>query len=89
MWKYEKEFREAHPETIGEKDGYFDLDNYKDFLEDKLEKLFAIPVVGGRSEQLKADVFKLANKLALEGYGFQVVKMHDIHNSLSLTITAT
>lgn len=48
MWKYEKEFREAHPETIGEKDGYFDLDNYKDWLEEQLEKLFTIPVVKKR-----------------------------------------
>lgn len=36
MWKYEKEFRAAHPETIGETDKEYDLDNYKDWLENKL-----------------------------------------------------
>ena len=35
-WKFEKEFREAHPETIGETDKHFDLDNYKDWLEQQL-----------------------------------------------------
>lgn len=37
-WKYEKEFRAAHPETVGETDSEFDLDNYKDFLESLIEK---------------------------------------------------
>jgi len=36
-WKFEKSFREAHPETIGETDSHFDLDNYKDWLEKQLE----------------------------------------------------
>lgn len=31
--KYEKEFREAMPETIGEKDGHFDAVNYYEWLE--------------------------------------------------------
>lgn len=35
-WKFEKEFREAHPETIGETDSHYDLDNYKDWLEQQL-----------------------------------------------------
>ncbi len=37
MYKYEKEFREENPQTIGETDQQFDLDNYKDWLEKKLE----------------------------------------------------
>lgn len=37
-WKYEKEFREKYPQTIGETDKEFDLDNYKDFLEELIEK---------------------------------------------------
>ena len=41
-WKFEKEFRADHPETIGETDKEFDLDNYKDWLEHKLANLFAI-----------------------------------------------
>lgn len=35
-WKFEKEFRIAKPETIGETDRHFDLDNYKDWLEEQL-----------------------------------------------------
>lgn len=34
--KFEKEFREAMPNTIGETDAHFDLDNYKDWLEEEL-----------------------------------------------------
>lgn len=36
MWKYEQEFRIDKPETVGEKDKHFDLDNYKDWLEEQL-----------------------------------------------------
>lgn len=32
-FKYEKEFRKAHPETIGEKESIFDLVNYAEWLE--------------------------------------------------------
>ena len=55
-WKYEKEYREKHPETIGETDREYDLDNYKDFLEEfialalsrieELEKERSEPTVG-------------------------------------------
>ena len=38
MYKFEQQFRKDNPETIGETDQYFDLDNYKDWLEEKLEK---------------------------------------------------
>lgn len=36
MWRYEQEFRINKPETISEKEKYFDLDNYKDWLEVQL-----------------------------------------------------
>ena len=36
-YKFEMEFRQDFPETKGETDSYFDLDNYKDWLENKLE----------------------------------------------------
>lgn len=39
MWKYEKQFRAEKPETINESDRHFDLDNYKDWLEEKLSNL--------------------------------------------------
>ena len=37
--KYEKEFRQAHPETIGDSeiDAHYDFKNYADFLEKELE----------------------------------------------------
>lgn len=37
-WKFENEFRLDKPETIGEEDKRFDLDNYKDWLEIKLSE---------------------------------------------------
>ena len=39
MYKYEKEFREENPHTIGETDKQFDLDNDKDWLEEKLDDI--------------------------------------------------
>lgn len=38
MWKFEQEFRKEEHQTIGEIDKVFDLDNYKDWLELKLEE---------------------------------------------------
>jgi hypothetical protein len=55
MWKYEQEFRIDKPETVGEKDKHFDLDNYKDWLEEQLtdcRKQLSIQRVVGQSEQL-------------------------------------
>ena len=37
MFTFEKQFRRDKPETIGETDSIFDLDNYKDWLEEKLQ----------------------------------------------------
>ena len=37
MFKFEKQFRRDKPETIGETDSIFDLDNYKDWLDEKLQ----------------------------------------------------
>ena len=36
MWRYEQEFRIDKPETEGETDKHFDLDNYKDWIEEQL-----------------------------------------------------
>ncbi|MCK9616144.1 MAG: hypothetical protein M0R48_11750 [Candidatus Omnitrophica bacterium] len=36
--KYDAEFRLQKPETIGETDHTFDLSNYVDFLENKIEQ---------------------------------------------------
>lgn len=37
MFTFEKQFRRDKPETMGETDSIFDLDNYKDWLEEKLQ----------------------------------------------------
>lgn len=54
-WKFEEEFRLDKPETIGETDRHFDLDNYKDWLEFQLaeaRKQLSLFAVSRRSEQL-------------------------------------
>lgn len=38
--RFEKEFRKAHPETVGETDREFDLSNYADWLESLVEEKF-------------------------------------------------
>lgn len=35
-YTFEEEFRLDHPETVGETDRQYDLDNYKDWLEAQL-----------------------------------------------------
>lgn len=42
MYKFEKQFREENPQTIGETDKHFDLDNYKDWLENKMSRVVEI-----------------------------------------------
>lgn len=37
MYKFEEQFRKDNPQTVGEKDKHFDLDNYKDWLEEKYQ----------------------------------------------------
>lgn len=68
-WKFEEEFRLDKPETIGETDRYFDLDNYKDWLEFQLaeaRKQLSLFAVSGRSEQLVAFL-----KWVGDGYDFE------------------
>lgn len=36
MKQFENQFRTEKPETIGETDSHFDLSNYNDFIEEKL-----------------------------------------------------
>lgn len=58
-YTFEEEFRLDHPETVGETDRHFDIDNYKDWLEAQLteaRKQLALYNVVGQSEQLKAFV---------------------------------
>ena len=54
-YTFEEEFRLDHPETVGETDRHFDLDNYKDWLEAQLieaRKQLVLYNVVGQSEQL-------------------------------------
>jgi hypothetical protein len=58
-YTFEEEFRLDHPETVGETDRDFDLDNYKDWLEAQLieaRKQLALYNVSERSEHLVCDV---------------------------------
>ena len=65
MWKFEKEFRLAHPETIGETDKQFDLDNYKDYLEQQLvNKNDNLPIVSFN----EVEVFELTHKAIRRKY---------------------
>ena len=53
-YTFEEEFRLDHPETVGETDRHYDLDNYKDWLEAQLieaRKQLALYYVIGQSEQ--------------------------------------
>ena len=54
-YTFEEEFRLDHPETVGETDIQFDLENYKDWLEAQLieaRKQAALYKVVGQSKQL-------------------------------------
>jgi hypothetical protein len=58
MWKYKEEYKLDKPETIGETDYTFDLDNYREWLEEQLtecRKQLSIANVVGQSEQLVCD----------------------------------
>ena len=46
------------------------------------EQLTLTDVVKSDSEQLHTEVFNLANKLAINGYGNEAVKMHGICNGM-------
>lgn len=54
---FEEEFRLDHPETVGETDSHFDLDNYKDWLEAQLiearKQLASCNVSGSVLEQIR------------------------------------
>jgi len=83
MWKYEQEFRIDKPETVGEKDKCFDLDNYKDWLEEQLtdcRKQLSIQRVVGRSEQFSlSQLWKMAQKYNCDDF----VKMAEEVNRLN------
>jgi len=73
-YTFEEEFRLDHPETVGETDSHFNLDNYKDWLEAQLieaRKQLALYNVVGQSEQLKAFADWLQSDTANLNYDFR------------------
>ena len=50
--------------------------------EQAINELCVLFSVVGQSEQLHTEVFNLANKLAINGYGNEAVKMHVICNGM-------
>ncbi len=52
------------------------------FRELQSKQLTLTDVVKSDSEQLHTEVFNLANKLAINGYGNEAVKMHGICNGM-------
>lgn len=61
-YTFEEEFRLDRPETVGETDRHFDLDNYKDWLEAQLieaRKQLALYNVVKQSKQLVCDDCKI------------------------------
>ena len=63
-WKFEEEFRLDKPETIGETDRHFDLDNYKDWLEYQLaeaRKQLSLFVVSNNEVSVETEKHKCIN----------------------------
>ena len=56
--------------------------SYNKGYKDAESKQCNIPVVVNQRELLHTEVFKLANKLAINGYGNEAVKMHQICNGM-------
>jgi len=52
------------------------------FVEKQEEAINVIQCCKSDSDQLHTEVFKLANKLAINGYGNEAVKMHQICNGM-------
>lgn len=71
-FKFNEEFRKDNPQTVGETDSYFDLDNYKDWLEEKLDN----------SNNFINDLIALRNHYkVLEGE--YVVSIHELDGLLA------
>ena len=71
---YWEEFRKEYPETIGEKDLFFYLGNYKDWLEKKLTeslspKIYEIDFEGSLLTQIKVSGSEIEIIRSVNGYG--------------------
>ncbi|WP_088656031.1 hypothetical protein [Geofilum rhodophaeum] len=75
MYQFEKQFRLENPQTIGEEDSVFDLENYKDWLEQKLiQSGVALTELSFQVKQYASgdigtmDYFRDELKLAIESF---------------------
>ena len=58
-------------------------EDYKDWLEEMVEKQLTLThSCESDSELLHTEVFNLANKLAINGFGNEAVKIHQICNGM-------
>lgn len=79
MWKYKEEYKLDRPETIGETDYTFDLDNYREWLEEQLtecRKQLSIANVVGQSEQLPQNFCTLNQQTCGKGSGCKYPHCH-------------
>lgn len=63
--KYKKEFKDEHPETVGETDSHFDLSNYCDWLESKYDEIKSDSDRKCHLDTKIEEVYKIAIKLGL------------------------
>jgi len=70
--KYDTEFRKDHPETIGETDSQFDLDNYCDWLEKKYDRIKAVVLANVRyvTEPAEDEIEQACCKLVLKSFAW-------------------
>jgi len=61
---------------------FFRQEDITDIAKELLEAINYTHSCESDSEQLHTEVFKLANKLAINGYGNEAVKMHQIYNGM-------
>ena len=78
--KYEKQFRKDNPQTIGETDYAFDLNNYKDWLDEQHSQLLK------QNNEMRAFLNKINNDyeafsdLNSHGYGEELEKLIESTN---------
>ena len=75
MRQFEKEYREAMPQTIGETDRQFDDHNYTEFLERWIVKLFATPTGKLVSHVANFLITKIIKKMTETLIAFETAKL--------------
>lgn len=98
MFKFDKDFRKAYPETVGETDAHFDLDNYKEWLEEELttarDKLQDLTEVVEGNWKLVGHSYQIADTGDYDGHyeitdgSVSLLSNEDDHESLMLIVNA-